>query len=224
MSIANPELLLTLAQRLEDVEREYRRQRRLSIWLLTILAILLGLGVAFVLVSARHGMPGTVGDVVSARRFVLRGEDGKIRGIWGTNEDGSVRLVLQDDEEQQRTKLDLLTDGASGLTFADSAGHPRAVFAFLPDQTASLVFADASGRSRSVLGVAEGGSATLVFADKGGVTRAGLGVDQNGTGTFTLVDRGGQDLAQPEVEPPVSQESQDSAAGAGTGRSPGRTR
>jgi hypothetical protein len=224
MSIANPELLLTLAQRLEDVEREYRRQRRLSIWLLTILAILLGLGVAFVLVSARHGMPGTVGDVVSARRFVLRGEDGKIRGIWGTNEDGSVRLVLQDDEEQQRTKLDLLTDGASGLTFADSAGHPRAVFAFLPDQTASLVFADASGRSRSVLGVAEGGSATLVFADKGGVTRAGLGVDQNGTGTFTLVDRGGQDLAQPEVEPPVSQESPDSAARVGPGRSPGRTR
>ena len=224
MSVANPELLLTLAQRLEDVEREYRRQRRLSIWLLTILAILLGLGVAFVLVSARHGMPGTVGDVVSARRFVLRGEDGKIRGIWGTNEDGSVRLVLQDDEEQQRTKLDLLTDGASGLTFADSAGHPRAVFAFLPDQTASLVFADGSGRSRSVLGVAEGGSATLVFADKGGVTRAGLGVDQNGTGTFTLVDRGGQDLAQPEVEPPGSQESPDSAAGAGTGRSPARTR
>jgi hypothetical protein len=204
MSTGNPELLLTLAQRLEDVEREYRRLRRLTVWLLVSLATLLGLGAAFVLVSTRHGMPGTVGNVVSARRFVLRGEDGKIRGIWGTNDDGSVRLVLQDDEERQRTKLDLLTDGAAGFTFADSAGRPRAVFAFLPDQTASLVFADASGKSRSVLGVSAGGSATLVFADQSGATRAGLGVDQRGAGTFTLIDRSGQDATQPE---PVGQES-----------------
>ena len=212
MSVQNPELLLTLAQRLEDVEREYRRLRRLSIWLLATLATLLGLGAAFLLVSARHGMPGTVGDVVSARRFVLRGEDGSVRGIWGTHEDGSVRFVLQDDQERQRTKLDLLSDGASGFTFADSAGHPRAVFAFLPDQTVSLVFADAAGKSRSVLGVSAAGSATLVFADQDGATRAGLGVDQRGTGTFTLMDRGGSDLVQPEPEPPAQERLDTSVA------------
>ena len=189
-----------LAQRLYEVERECRRLRRLSVWLLGIVGVLLGLGVAMVFISARHGVPGTVAEVVAARQFVLRGRDGKIRGIWGTQDDGSVRLVLQDAQARQRTKIDLLGDGAAGLTFADTAGQPRAVFAYLPDQGPSLVFADRAGRSRSVLGVSDEG-ANLVFADGGGSTRAGLGVDRRGVGTFTLVDQAGRDLAQPEPEP-----------------------
>ena len=188
-------------ERIEELEREYRRLRRFTMSLLIGVAVLLGLAVAFVAVSARHGMPGTVAEVVAARQFVLRGEDGAIRGIWGTQEDGSLRLVLQDGEGRARTKLDLMADGASGLTFADSMGHPRAVFAFLPDQTASLVMADEAGKTRSVLGISAEGDATILFADRNGATRAGLGVDGRGAGTFTLIDRGGRDVTQPESEP-----------------------
>ena len=197
-------------QRIEELEREYRRLRRFTTTLLIGVAILLGLAVAFAVVSARHGMPGTVSGVITARQYVLRGEDGTIRGVWGTQEDGSLRFVLQDQSGRARTKLDLLADGASGLSFSDSAGRPRAVFAFLPDETASLVLADVTGKTRSVLGISADGEATILFADRNGATRAGLGVDGRGAGTFTLVDRGGQDVTQPEPEP--VQEEPDTAA------------
>lgn len=188
-------------ERIEELEREYRRLRRFTVSLLIGVAVLLGLAVAFVAVSARHGVPGTVADVVAARQFVLRGEDGTIRGVWGTQEDGTLRFLLQDGAGRARAKLDLLADGASGLTFADSTGKPRAVFAFLPDQTASLVLADEAGKTRSVLGISAEGDATILFADRNGATRAGLGVDARGAGSFTLIDRGGRDVMQPEPEP-----------------------
>jgi hypothetical protein len=209
----SPEVVLGLAERLEGVEREYRRLKRLTMWLMVVVAILLGLAVSLVVVSSKYGTPGSVAEMVASRQFVLRGEDGTIRGVWGTTDSGAVRLVLQDAQGRQRTKLDLLNDGTSGLAFADSTGHPRAVFAFLPsDETASLVFADGGGKTRSVLGVSAGGSATLVFADRGGITRAGLGVDQRGEGTFTLVDRSGRDAAQPEPEPSPPPEADTAAA------------
>ena len=198
-------------ERIEELEREYRRLRRLTTTLLIGVGVVLGLGAAFVAVSAKHGMPGTVADVVAAHSFVLRGEDGTIRGVWGTQEDGSLRLVFQDGAGRPRTKLDLLADGASGLSFADSTGHPRAVFAFLPDQSASLVLADGGGKTRTVLGISPDGEATILFADRNGSTRAGLGVDTRGSGTFTLIDRGGRDVTQPEPEPVV--EEPDSQAG-----------
>ena len=207
--------------RIEELEREYRRLKRFTTTLLIAVAVLLGLAVAFVAVSARHGVPGTVADVVAAKQFVLRGEDGTIRGVWGSQEDGSLRFILQDGAGRARTKLDLLADGASGLTFADSTGHPRAVFAFLPDQTASLVLADEAGKTRSVLGISAEGDATILFADRNGATRAGLGVDGRGAGTFTLIDRGGRDVMAPEPEP--VQEAPDTQA-AGTTAPPARRR
>jgi hypothetical protein len=194
-----------LSHRIDELEREYRRLKRLNLSLMIGLAILLGLGVALVSVSSRYGLPGTVAELVAAKQFMVRGDDGVVRGIWGTAEDGTIRLMLQDSAGRARVKLDLLADGASGLTFADSAGHPRAVFAFLPDQTASLVLADAAQRTRAVLGISADGSPTILFADRSGSTRAGLGVDNRGTGTLTLEDRSGRNLAEPEqpseVEP-----------------------
>ena len=191
-----------LSHRIDEVERAYRRLKRLNLSLLIVLAILLGLAAALVSVSSRYGLPGTVADVVAAKQFMVRGADGAVRGIWGTAKDGTVRLMLQDAHGKPRVKLDLLADGASGLTFADSAGRPRAVFAFLPDQTASLVLADAAQRTRAVLGISADGSPTILFADRSGATRAGLGVDNRGAGTLTVVDGSGRNLGEPEPEQP----------------------
>jgi len=190
-----------MAARLERLERDYRGARRLSTILIVGVAVLLGLAVALVALSGSYGLPGTVADVVAARQFVLRGGDGKIRGIWGTETDGTLRLVLQDRSSKPRVKLNLLNDGASGLTFSDSAGRPRAVFAVLPDHSSSVVLADESGRTRMVLGISPEGGATLVFADRSGATRAGLGVDRAGGGTFTLLDRTGREPATPDPDP-----------------------
>lgn len=190
-----------LASRLEQVEREYRRLRRFNMILFVGAAVFLGLVVALLVVSSRYGVPGTVADIIAAQQFVLRGPDGTVRGVWGTDKDGALRLVLQDSQGRPRTKLNLLSDGSSGLTFSDSGGHPRAVFAFLPNQSSSIVLADPNGHTRVVLGVNEEGGATVVFADRAGATRAGLGVDRNGSGSFTLTDRTGRDVAEHEPQP-----------------------
>lgn len=203
-----------LSSRLEALEREGRRLRRMNMIIFVGAALILGLGVALVAVSARYGVPGTAADIVAARQFVLRGPDGSVRGVWGIDKEGAVRLVLQDGGERPRARLNLLQDGSAGLTFSDSAGHPRAVFAFLPDQSTSIVIADETGKSRAVLGVSDEGGATVVFADRGGATRAGLGVDRNGSGSFTLTDRLGRDLANPEPQPGASDDTDDSTPAA----------
>jgi hypothetical protein len=179
-----------LDSRIAAVEQDNRRLRRLSIALIVITAILVGLAVALMFVASRYGLPGSTAEIVAARQFVMRGADGKVRGIWGTDEKGAVRLVLQDEGGQPRMRLSLLDDGAAGFALIDSAGHNRAVFAMLPDQSISLALADATGKTRSVLGLARDGSSSLVFTDRTGVPRATMVVDARGIGTISASDRG----------------------------------
>src|SRR5215216_352322 len=88
------ELERGLTIRIEELARENRRLRRL--WMGTVVsgALLLGLAAALVIVSARHGLPGTVADVIEARQFLLRDASGAIRGSWASGENGSMRLQL----------------------------------------------------------------------------------------------------------------------------------
>ncbi len=199
-----------LATRMDYLDREYRRLRRLTNILMVGTAVVVGLAAALIALSGRYGLPGTTAQIVAARQFILRGDRGVVRGIWGTEKDGTLRLVLQDRDANPRVKLNLLNDGASGLTFSDSVGRPRAVFATLPDQSTSIVLADDAGRTRIVLGLAADGEATVVFADRSGRTRAGLGVDRNGAGTFTMADRTGRETLE---SAPAEGDSPDTAAG-----------
>jgi hypothetical protein len=191
--------------RLTAVEEDNRRLRRLSIALIVITAILAGLAVALMFVASRYGLPGSTAQIVAARQFVMRDADGKVRGLWGTDEKGAVRLVLQDDAGQARMRLSLLDDGATGFALIDSAGHNRAVFAMLPDQSISLALADATGKTRSVLGLARDGSSSLIFTDRTGVPRTTMAVDARGIGTISASDRGqGSTLDdQPEDSSPA---------------------
>jgi hypothetical protein len=185
----------------ETVEREARRLRRLWVSSLISIAVLLGLATALVIVSARHGLPGTVADVIESRQFLLRDADGMVRGAWGTLPDGTMRLSLQAPGSKAGVSLTALKSGASGLTFSDSSGRSRGVFGILPDETLSLTFGDRTGMTRTSLGLNPEGSATLVFADRSGAMRAGMGVDSRGAGTFTVVDRPGAQSAVPEAAP-----------------------
>jgi hypothetical protein len=85
------------------------------------LAVLLGGAAAMFFFAARRGMPGSVAAVVEAREYRLRDPDGKIRGAWGFAEDGAIRFVLQNGDNQRALRLNLLPDGSAGVTFADSA-------------------------------------------------------------------------------------------------------
>jgi hypothetical protein len=153
---------------------------------LVVTAVLLGIGAALVWTAARHGMPGFVPQVVESREFVLRDREGRVRGAWGEDDQGAIRLVLQDARNQTSIKLNLLEDGSSGLTFADSTGNARLIVAVLPDETVNLVFADRRGVARTVLGLNGKGGSTLVFGDDGGTTRSAIGVDNRGRPVLTM--------------------------------------
>jgi hypothetical protein len=172
--------------RIEELARENRRLRRL--WMGTVVsgALLLGLATALLIVSARHGLPGTVADVIEARQFLLRDASGAVRGSWATGDKGSIRLQLQAPGSKAGLSLAVLEGGASGITVRDSAGRSRAVLGLLPDQTVSLLFADENGTTRTVLSLVRGGASTLVFADRSGSAKVGVGVDSKGQSTLTL--------------------------------------
>jgi hypothetical protein len=195
---AHPDPAPAMARRIEAIERDNRRLRRLSLMMLMGVAVLLGLTTAVMVVAARHGMPGMVPQVLEAKKFLLRDTDGRIRGAWGTNGDGSVQMLLQDEVGRTRLRFSVLPDGSSGLAFVDSANHSRIVVGVLPDESANIVIADEGGKTRAVFGVAPNGATTLVFADRGGTTKAGIGVDSRGLGTLNLVERPGGQVEEPD--------------------------
>ena len=196
------ELERMLTVRIEEQARENRRLRRL--WMGTVVtgALLLGLATALVVVSARHGLPGTVANVLEARQFLLRDANGVVRGTWGTADNGSMRLTLQSPGTKAGLSLTSMADGASGITVRDSAGRSRAVLGLLPDQTVSMLFADENGTTRTVLSLVRGGSSTLVFADRSGDAKVGMGVDARGQSTLTLPEP-----PESRVETPALEES-----------------
>jgi hypothetical protein len=201
------ELERGLSIRLEEQARENRRLRR--IWMGTVVtgALLLGLATALVIVSARHGLPGAVADVLEARQFLLRDANGAVRGTWGTTSNGSMRLTLQSPGSKAGLSLTSMADGASGITVRDSAGRSRAVLGLLPDQTVSLLLADENGTARTVLSLVRGGSSTLVFADRGGDTKVGMGVDSRGQSTLTLPETPESRLEAPTPDEPTRADS-----------------
>jgi hypothetical protein len=184
-SAPSPGTMHELLRRLALLEENNRKLRRQSMGTLIVTAILLGAAASLTYTAARHGLPGFVPDIVEAREFVLRDHEGRVRGAWGEDDQGSIRLVLQEAGSQASIKLNLLRDGSSGLTLADSAGNARMVIAVLPDQTTNLVFADGRGVARTVLGLTPRSGSSLVFADGGGTTRTAIGVDGRGAAMFS---------------------------------------
>jgi hypothetical protein len=211
-----------IVNRLEQLERDNRRLRRYTTVMLIVVAMALGLGTALLWYSVRSGLPGSP-QTVSARQFVLRDANGRVRGAWGVDDSGAVRLALSDEGERQRVRLSLLQDGSAGLSFADSADRKLAVLGLLPDNTTNLALTDPAGIPRAVLGVASDGSSNLVFADREGSTRAGLGVDNRGLGTFSLAERdeGGAREELPDTLQVEQRDSVDAAPAAAPKRRSG---
>lgn len=193
------ELESGLTLRIAGLEAESARLRRMSLWTVLGMAILLGLVIALVAYAARRGMPGSVAKTIEARSFVVRDASGRVRGAWGMAEDGSLRFSLQDVRGKGGVTMTVLKDGSAGVTIADTLGNDRAVIGLLPDQTTTLVFADGAGRSRTVLGLSPDGASSLAFADRNGSTRIGLGLDARANGTFSMPQR--PEATVPATEP-----------------------
>jgi hypothetical protein len=183
MSEPPEELGVDLVGRLDELQDENRRLRRLGITVLGAGALLL-LGAAVLTIVAMRQM--STATTVHARGYVLEDAAGQIRGAWGVTREGGVQLVLADAQGKARVRVSALEDGSPGLALVDANGQSRAAMGLLSDGTITLVFADPEGHSRAVLGLTASGASSLALADGHGVTRAGLGVAPNGKPTVTV--------------------------------------
>lgn len=196
-------------RRLELLERDNERLRRNGVMMLVAMLGMLALSVALLVTTSLRGRGGGVAEAVEARSFVLRDEDGHVRGVLGFSRDGGPRLMLQDRDGRERLRLTLLPDGSPGLSFTDREGRSRAALGFLSDETTMLVFADRWGRTRAVLGLSPDESSSLVFADRNGETRVGLGIEQDGSANLTLFEK----EAAPAAAPAPGAEEDTAASG-----------
>jgi len=151
---------MTTEERLAKVERELDATKRRSRWLLAALAVAFGV-------------------------WVLAGILG---GRIAVNEVRARRLVLVDDEGQERAALDVIGNGP-GLTLLDAAGNCRAMLAVTAEEPWLTLF-DAAQKPRAALEMTPNGP-RLTLADETGKTRALLAVAAHGPGLY-LNDAAGE--------------------------------
>lgn len=185
--------------RINELEHETERLRRLSVLLLVGTVGAVGLGLAGVALSRAEASR----SIVSAQGVLLKDGAGVVRGSWRILEDGSTSLALNDRNGIGRAKLTVLDNGAPGISLTDNRGRSRVVLSLLPDMTSTLAFADDDGNTRSVIGLGADGSATIAFVDVFGATRAGFGIDPSGEPVFSMVDSEGDSGSDPGPPAPL---------------------
>lgn len=103
----NEPTLDVLTKRIDRLERENRRLKRVGV------VVLVGL--------AAIGLMGqAAGRTVEAERFVLRDASGKARGAWGVA-GGGTALFLLDQDGKHRVELSLGSDGSPSFVLRDKA-------------------------------------------------------------------------------------------------------
>ena len=114
-----------VGDRLEKLERQYRRQRFFGWLTLGVLVVLLA-GQAFLLSRFTLGR-----GALEVESLAVRDRHGMLRA-WLGEEDGKVHLNLWDQKGKHRATLGLGTEGTPDLTFYDQ-GRPRAELQLGPD-------------------------------------------------------------------------------------------
>jgi hypothetical protein len=204
--------------RLDRLERESRRWRRVALGSWLAIAALLLLGQS----QPQAPRPASPGRLVEAERFVLRDARGRTGATLGWEADSTPRLVLHDPAGQPRTLLTVGAGGASGLSlleadgktvraalivgpdgapgFAlfDPAGKPRLAAALYhasgtgagkaPEPAPAILAYDMTGVVRATFGLRDTDVAGLELADGRGAARAVLRVPGDGTTDFALRD------------------------------------
>jgi hypothetical protein len=136
--------------RITDLERDNRSLKLISRWLAVGLLVPIVLAIVLFIAAPALIIPGSGFDSVESRRFVLRDDNGVIRGEWTIAEDGASRLSINDPSGNPR--LNLSVDGM-----------PRAVLGLPGDGSSSLVFADAGGITRVGMSVDQSGTSSVML-------------------------------------------------------------
>jgi hypothetical protein len=116
-----------------------------------------------------NGTP--IPDVVEARRFVLRGEDGSVKAELSTDENDEPRLMLIDSAGVPRVGIRLEGD-LPVIQIFGADGTIRAGLGPDEDGTVAFSLSDEAGKSQLVLGVLHsGGGPNIVLTDEDGEAR-----------------------------------------------------
>jgi hypothetical protein len=136
--------LKTIAERLEELEKQNRRMKRAGLFALAAASALLLMG-----------QTAPQFRTVEAERFVLRDSKGKVRGALGMRENGP-RLELYDaegDEKEARAVLAVVEHSPS-LWLSGPKGNFVQVISNL--EASALLVSDSDGKTRVQLGMGKG--------------------------------------------------------------------
>jgi hypothetical protein len=107
-------------------------------------------------------------EVLRAKRLEIVDDEGKVRAVLGTREEGIGVVSVYDQSGRVRASLEAgeIPEQASGLSVFDTNGKPRAVVSMDndPDRGSALILLDTEGKQRAVVSLKEGGQAGLRFS------------------------------------------------------------
>lgn len=182
---------LTVAERIERLERQNRRLTWLLVGLFPLMALLGVMGFT----SAEEqlqGMKNLQVRQLETERLVIRDANGFLRGWLGIAEDGT-RLVFYDTNGRQRAGFGMTQRNEPAMAIFDMNQQPRIVMG-IADGWPGLVIRDDSGLKRIALQT-QSDWATLFFFDKREHKRAGIGLAKEAAAVNLLdeysVDRAG---------------------------------
>jgi hypothetical protein len=207
MSFTTPDPVMV---RLDRLERESRRWRRVALGSWLAIAALLLLGQS----PPRASRPASPARTVEAERFVLRDARGHTGATLGWEADETPRLVLHDPAGRPRTVLTVGAGGAPGLTLLDADGKTvRAALVVGPDGAPGFALFDPAGKPRlafALFHASQPGRSTsrrepapaVVAYDAAGVVRATFGLrGADATAGLELADGRGAARAVMRVQP-----------------------
>jgi len=215
-----------LAARLDRLETENRRWRRVALGGLLALTGFLGLGLAprvpeelharrFVLEDA-EGKPTAVLEhdpqgypILSMTRgsaqallslagpgLLLRGPDGKRGAYLGLDGRGWTQLELTSERLFDGVRLSVKPDGSSGIYLLDENGRDRAGLDLPRGRGAAFQVRDSDSKLRVQLGVDESDTPNVILLDRKGRRRQGMILDAEGIPYFAQEDEQGRTRVQ----------------------------
>ena len=124
-----------LVQRLDRLERENRRLKRVG--------FLVAIGIA---AAVLMGQARTAGRVVEAEKFLLRDPSGKPRAQLAVRADGTSGLALYARDGKPRAGLTVGADGSASPRLNDRDEKNRAVLGVAADGRAAMGLFDRDGK------------------------------------------------------------------------------
>lgn len=167
---------MTTEERLERVEQGLHRAKKRLHLLLAVVS--LGLGAVVVLGALTVRAKGFTFNEVCAKRFVLKGRDGKPGAEMTVDKYGPM-LYFYDNRRQFRAVLGVNNDGDPGLRFLDENGKTRVGIAVRKDGPVIVLFDEESNKSRVILKVDDEGP-LLQLGDENGLIRAAISAPKEG--------------------------------------------